>query len=108
MSNRSKEDYLQKARNLWDVLNSVRDEFEKAGDFNACVYNILSEIDMALNLDTNFEKALSFKIQIMTNELGAYEETLEEAERMVRLVLNHPKYRKMLAVIQDKLRSLNL
>lgn len=105
MSHQSKEALLQEAQTLWDVLNSLRDDFEEGtGDFEARVYDVITYLDAALGLDQNFDEALALKVQLMTNELGAYEEALEEAERLVEIAPNHPKYQAILAAIHNKLK----
>ncbi len=105
MSHQSKEALLQEAQELWDVLNSLRDDFEPGtGDFEARVYDVIAHIDAALSLERNFAQALALKVQLMTDELGAYEEAVQEAERLVQIAPNHPKYQAMLVAIQNQLK----
>ncbi|HIK17329.1 MAG TPA: hypothetical protein IGS53_18840 [Leptolyngbyaceae cyanobacterium M33_DOE_097] len=104
MNNQSKEALLQEAQQLWDVLDSMRDDFEEGtGDFEARVYDVLDYLDAALNLDQNFDSALALKVELMTNELGAYEDAVEEAERLTQIAPNNPQYQAMLTAIQSKL-----
>lgn len=104
MSNQSKEALLQEAKDIWGVLNSMRDEFEEGtGDFEARVYDVFDYINAALSLDQNFDEALAMKVQLMAAELGAYEDAVEEAERLVQIAPNNPKYQAMLIAIRDKL-----
>ncbi|GAP95054.1 hypothetical protein NIES2104_15740 [Leptolyngbya sp. NIES-2104] len=54
---------------------------------------ILASLGLALNENPDHLEARELKVLLMVEQLGAYEEALEEADELVRRAPNHAAYR---------------
>src|SRR4051794_13885664 len=102
-SKRSAELY-EEACLFWDVLTGSFDRDELDWD-EAIHNNILGPLAEAFSLDPNNLDVRRMRIEMIGEEMGAYEEALEEAEELVLRAPNHVGYRELRDRIQKKFRE---
>jgi hypothetical protein len=96
---KSNELYL-KAYKFWDFL---RDSYSRNEDeWERGIYMILGDLKAAMEHNPANLDALCMRVEMIGDQLGAYEEALEEAEKLVQIAPDNAEYNKLCDRIRQR------
>jgi tetratricopeptide (TPR) repeat protein len=92
-------EFYMKACEFWEFLRYSFDRDEE--EWERGIYIILDDLNAAVKHNPGNVDALCMRVEMISDHLGAYEEALEEAEKLVKIAPDNAQYIKL----RDRIRQ---
>jgi hypothetical protein len=106
MGKKAAKKHHEEAVRMLATIHEFANDPEVVGDRYEAIHNlVLGPLRAALDCDPDYIPALEMRVRVMTDELGAYAEALDEATELVKKDPNNAEYHALRARILQSARA---